>query len=967
VDAGPNDTAVAAVLPQHTQVAPLTLPPHPPAPGAPGFPWFASIAPIAGAGVLWTFTGSAMSLAFAALGPVAAIASLVDGRRNARRGARRAAVERRAALDELRAAVAARHDLERAAAWQQASSSRRITEDARPFEWRHGLPALVLVGSGDAQSSLRIDGTAVDDGDRELLALAARLDRAPVHVPVDRGVGIVGPPPLAHALTRALVVQLAHRCRPDSVEIAIPAGDAWEWASGLPHRGGSSSVRIVDLIAGRRDAAGLAEDGAVIIALAPTLDELPPGLGTVLLVHGPGRAIVERRGDAAPRRSIVPELLGISESTAWVARMRAVAERDGFGSGAALPPRIELHRLKGGADGSRSRRTLRVPVGLMADGAVELDLVAHGPHAIVAGTTGSGKSEFLLAWIAAMARDHPPDRVAFLLVDFKGGAAFEPVGDLPHVAGVVTDLDEAEAERAVLSLRAELRLRESVLHAERARDIAELEPAVELPRLVIVVDEFQAMVERFPELGTVIADIAARGRSLGVHLILASQRPNGVVREQVTANCAIRVSLRVMDTADSIAVVGSAAAASIGPETPGRGILDPGDGRRIPFQSALADRDTLEFIRAASASAPRARRPWIGPLPARLDPDALAAAMQAAPVPVGSLALGLVDAPELQRHEVLAWSPPHDGHLLVVGAPGSGRSTALAAVVGAGRRAGVPVTVIGGPGSLRWDTLAETVQRMRRGIERSAELVVIDDLDVCFNDWPEDHRLAAHAMVEAMLREGRGRGVGVVASAGSAHRIGSSARELFGQTLMLRHASRIDLVQAGGAGAMWRADAPAGSGLWHGRRVQVVEAPPVEAAPATDLRPLRVPRSGVCAVITSLPRADVQTLRALGFHAVLLEPFGDAAVRAAMAAGSESGAPRLVVGDADAWTGNWAVAAQIREAADLIVRGGVREFRVFGRDAAPPPLLDPGIDACWHVGPGAEGPVRSAWPPVRND
>ncbi|WP_268891268.1 FtsK/SpoIIIE domain-containing protein, partial [Agromyces humi] len=258
-----------------------------------------------------------------------------------------------------------------------------------------------------------------------------------------------------------------------------------------------------------------------------------------------------------------------------------------------------------------SRSTLRAPVGMAGGGPLELDLVERGPHAIVAGTTGSGKSEFLLAWIAAMARDHQPDRVAFLLVDFKGGAAFEPVRELPHVVGVVTDLDEAEAERAVLSLRAELRHREAVLHAERARDIAELRPGVELSRLVIVVDEFQAMVERFPELGGVIADIAARGRSLGAHLILASQRPNGVVREQVTANCAIRISLRVMDTADSLAVVGSAAAASIGPETPGRGVVDPGDGRLVPFQSAIADPQTIESIRAAAASAPRPRRPWV--------------------------------------------------------------------------------------------------------------------------------------------------------------------------------------------------------------------------------------------------------------------------------------------------------------------------------------------------------------------
>ena len=969
MDAPPTDSAAAvARLAQHAPDGPLVLPVHPPAPTPPGFPWFASVAPIAGAVALWAITGSALSLAFAALGPVAAIASLVDARRNARRAAKRAAAERAAALDELRAAVATRHDLERAAAWHRATPSRRITEDQHPFEWREGLPTLVLVGSGSVPSSLRVDGTAADNGDRELLALAARLDRAPVHVPVDRGIGIVGAPPLARALARALVVQVAHRCRPDTMEIAIPDGDAWAWAEGLPHRGGDARVRIVDLIGGRRDVGAPGSAGEVLIVLAPTLDELPPGLATVLLVQGPGRATVERRGGAAPRQTIVPELLGISEAAVWVARTRAVAARDGFASTAALPDRVELQRLTRAPAAVGSRSTLRVPVGMAGAGALELDLVERGPHAIVAGTTGSGKSEFLLAWIAAMARDHRPDRVAFLLVDFKGGAAFEPVRELPHVVGVVTDLDEAEAERAVLSLRAELRHRESVLHAERARDIAELGPGVELPRLVIVVDEFQAMIERFPELGGVIADIAARGRSLGAHLVLASQRPNGVVREQVTANCAIRISLRVIDRADSLAVVGSAAAASIGPETPGRGIVDPGDGRLVPFQSAIADPRTIEAIRVAAATAPSPRRPWVAPLPERLEPEALARAVEAAPVPAGSLALGLVDAPELQRHEILAWSPPRDGHLVVVGAPGSGRSTALFAVTRAARLAAMPVTIIGGPASVQWDRLCDAVQRMRHGIAASPELIVLDGLDVGFRDWPEDHRLAAQAMVETMLREGRARGVGVAASAGSVHRLGSATRELFGQTLMLRHASRSDLVQAGGAGAMWRADAPAGSGQWHGRRVQVVAAPAIEPPPAAALRPLRIPGSGVCAVVTAFPQADAQTLRTLGFHPIVLDPLGDGAVRAAMAARSEPDAPGvIIVGDADAWMSSWALAAHVREEADIVVRGGIREFRVFARGAAAPPLLDPATDACWHSKSGGGMPARAGWPPTRND
>ena len=362
-----------------------------------------------------------------------------------------------------------------------------------------------------------------------------------------------------------------------------------------------------------------------------------------------------------------------------------MAERAGVATGAGvLPSRVVLGDLVQPVVDPSARASLVVAVGTAGDGPLVIDLVQHGPHALVAGTTGSGKSEFLLAWLTGLARSYPPDRVAFLLVDFKGGAAFEPIRDLPHVTGVVTDLDEGEAERAVLSLRAELRHRERVLAQAGARDIRSLDHHVELARLVIVVDEFQAMIERFPDLVAVIADIAARGRSLGLHLVLAAQRPNGVVREQVTANCAIRVSLRVMQRADSLAVVGSELAAEIAPDTPGRGIVDRGDGCPVPFQSAVADVEAVTAARIASAAAPRARRPWIDPLPSRVERVDLVAFAGAAARPADTtrvsggmtadtpdvFAIGLVDEPEHQRRSLATWSPASDGHLLVLGHPG---------------------------------------------------------------------------------------------------------------------------------------------------------------------------------------------------------------------------------------------------------------------------------------------------------
>ena len=603
----------------------------------------------------------------------------------------------------------------------------------------------------------------------------------------------------------------------------------------------------------------------------------------------PPARIVERRSEGSVRRTIVPDLLTATEAGAWASAASAAAIREGVGTHAALPDRVALASLVQPATPAGSRATLRVAVGVTAEGVLELDLVGRGPHAIVAGTTGSGKSEFLLAWLTAMARCHPPDRVSFLLVDFKGGAAFEPIRDLPHVTGIVTDLDEAEAERAMLSLRSELRHRESVLAEAGVRDVAQLPPRAELARLVLVVDEFQAMIERFPELGVVVADIAARGRSLGVHLVLASQRPNGVVREQVSANCAIRVSLRVMQRADSLAVVGSDAAAAIGPETPGRGVVDPGDGRPIPFQSAwvepVADRGPPPLdggapacpsplggspARSAHARRPRRRR---------------RARARSRRAPSSS---GWPTSPSASVTSVAVWTPAADGHLLVVGGPGSGRihadvrgRSAAGAAAGVGR-----VIRIAGTAARRWDDLS---RRDRRDPDRGRPGARASS--TTSTSLP---RLARRPSARR-LRHGRGascaRG-GVAASPSPRRRDRRTdwvpaIRELFGQTVVLRHPSRSDLVQAGERARLWRADDPPGSGQWRGRRVQFVDAgPSLPRRSRGDDRASSSPstRRGLSAIVTASPRTDAAAPPRRSGTSRVLEPIADAAVRAAIAA-----------------------------------------------------------------------------------
>ena len=944
----------------------------------PGVPVIATIAPVIGALVLWSITGSAVVLAFAALGPIVAIATMLDARRQARRRRRLAAAERARRHETLRGEIDERQSLERQTAWRRFPSPRAIVEGGVAPDWRDAAVGPVVLGRGDAVSAVRLDGTPFDDADHELLASAARLGDAPVVADPATGIGFVGALPLARAAARSALVQIANRAVPGGVALLAPEVPEWSWSMRLPHHGGAGRlVRVVDVAAdGRRRAVDTASDVAssLVLAVASDAAQLPHGLGTIVRLLGPASATMWRAGGAVEQH-LAPHLVGRAEAIEWAEATSSTASASGLGSAVGLPRMVRLDAGTAAVH-DLTRATLGVTVGAAADGPLVVDLVRHGPHALVAGTTGSGKSEFLLGWLTALASAYPPDLVSFLLVDFKGGAAFDPIRELPQVSGIVTDLDDAEAERAVASLRAELRHREHVLAESRVRDIADLGLDVPLARLILVVDEFQAMIARFPDLGAVIADVAARGRSLGVHLVLASQRPNGVVREQVTANCAIRVSLRVVQRADSIALVGTAAAAEIRPDTPGRGVIDRGDGAPVAFQSALADATVIAQIRERHALARRARRPWLDRLPGRITAEDLAALAASgdtapldrrqdprAPTPATggeAYRFGLVDEPEHQRRTIASWSPRDDGNLLVLGMPRSGRSTALAALATAVVASHGPesLTVVDGPRSTVWDLLGELLDAIRAG-EPVPRLLLIDDLDVRFLAWPDDYRAAALDTIASIAREGRARGLAVAAAAAQLQGLGALLRDGFAERVLLRHPTRSDILQAGGVGEYWHPDSRPGSGQWRGHRVQLVDATAAPAAARHPVPMLEFAASRFAVVSTAAPRADAEALTAAGHRVVPLSSAPDGATRAAVAAeAAHDQRPVVFVGDAEAWAANWALLASIREEAVVIVRGGPVEFRAVVRERALPPLLDEGSAQCWVARSGR--PVQRA-------
>lgn len=369
--------------------------------------------------------------------------------------------------------------------------------------------------------------------------------------------------------------------------------------------------------------------------------------------------------------------------------------------------------------------SLRALVGRTATDPLHLDLRTQGPHALVGGTTGAGKSEFLQTWVLGMAAAHSPQRVTFLFVDYKGGSAFADCVSLPHSVGLVTDLSPHLVQRALTSLNAELRHREHVLNRKKAKDLLELERRGDPeapPSLVIVVDEFAALVQEVPEFVDGVVNVAQRGRSLGLHLILATQRPAGVIKDNLRANTNLRVALRMADEDDSNDVVGTTLAASFDPELPGRGIAKTGPGRLATFQTAYVGgwtSDTppppmihvstltfgpaeewqpveaeqapeqeedpgptdihriVESIRGAARTAgiPDPRKPWLPELATAYDLTAL-------PLPRrdSQLVLGVVDEPAEQRQETIAFHPDVDGNMAVFGTGGAGKSTFLRTV-----------------------------------------------------------------------------------------------------------------------------------------------------------------------------------------------------------------------------------------------------------------------------------------------
>jgi S-DNA-T family DNA segregation ATPase FtsK/SpoIIIE len=706
---------------------------------------------------IFVVTGSAFTLAFAALGPATAIAGYFDSRWSARKLRRRETTRFAIDRDRVGDEIERRHADERTRLFDASPDPARLVthEGPDPHRWRGDgrSPILVVVGTASIPSMLPVDAPAArisgtpSDADRAIADLVDRarvLERAPMTVDARLGIGVTGPPAFARAIARGIAVQLARRLSPSHCWRSASSAPYDLWLDDLPHEAAAASLPGSVVEFGQKgEAVPLA-----IVAVAESPAHLPGACSIVLGVVD-GQLRILSHPDADDRRPLHPLPVTEIEAAEWALRLSRDAAREGMTSPhALLPDAVELTPLLRPAEAG-DVASLACEPGVDAGGSVTLDLVANGPHAVIGGTTGSGKSELLIAWILAMAASRSPQHVSFLLIDYKGGATFAALARLPHTVGIITDLDAMMAARALDSLRAEVRHRERLLVTSGARSIEQVDS---LPRLVIVVDEFAAMLAEHPDLHGLFADLAARGRSLGMHLVLCTQRPAGAVRDGVLANADLRVSLRVNNRADSSAVVGCDDAAGIPLTARGRGVLRLAGEAPRSVQFALASGSDVALVTQRWSQSPSPRRPWCEPLPAVLKAAALPRE--------GIGCFGLVDLPSEQRQEPAIHSPEAEGALLVLGSPASGKSTALRALA-----AGHPgIRVVPAEPDGAWDVIADLVAALDSPAS-TATCVVLDDLDALVPRFTGEYRAAFVDLLARVLREGPGRGITALLSA----------------------------------------------------------------------------------------------------------------------------------------------------------------------------------------------------------
>jgi len=500
-------------------------------------------------------------------------------------------------------------------------------------------------------------------------------------------------------------------------------------------------------------------------------------------------------------------------------RRQRVQHTPGFADVLATAPVSQLSSEVRGVAGCAFAGDVPVPMCL--------SLIEDGPHFLLSGATGSGKTETLVALVASMAASSTAQEFAFAIIDFKGGGGFMRLAGLPHCRGMSTDLDLDDVRRAFVGMSVEMRHRENILRKCAQTDISAVTTESPVARLLIIIDEYRALCEQIPEARGIVADIAARGRALGVHLMVASQRASGAFGDDLVVNAQTRMCLTPVSDDDAHYLLGERVVAA-GPD---RQIYLRRRSAVVEHATPLlVDHETLERAAlngtpAADQSASRPSPLWFPALPTRLSSADVSAVSQRQVIPNDATVLGLRQHARTTVWLPAVYDPAEQGSLWVSGGPQSGKTSLLRQIARDDRFA---CHVVSTEPALAWDEVVSRAVALRQRIAMSGsvgpELLIVDGVDTLLSGLPDEYRDDMYDALEVMARDGAGCGLFLVLSSSTSDAaLARIARHVGEKIHVARVIRQIDEPGVAGTSSSSTGAQVSGRGFWGDDEVQFLD------------------------------------------------------------------------------------------------------------------------------------------------